>query len=224
MFPDFPTDGVEIMLIVGILGSEGKWQPAGIISSMLASKGEKASIIDPAGLPGIDSRMLSAYVNELEKNNVSVLILKMNIPGIDKLLPDDIRFDILIYAGRTHFCKNSQRALSDCVKRVFSLLDDRGVAIVNVDDGELIKILEGMKHRFITYGFNTKACVTTSSIGDTVSEDGFICCLQRSVSTKDGKVVGPQEYKMRLDAGGYDSHDLLAAAAFSIVIGFDPDQ
>ena len=212
------------MLIAGILGSDGKWQTAGIISSMLASKGEKVSIIDPASLPGIDSRMFSAYVSELEKNNVSVLILKMSIPEIEKFLPDDIRFDMLIYAGRTNFSKNSQRAYSDCLKKVFSLLDEKGVAIVNVDDGDLIKLLEGMKHRFVTYGFNTKACVTTSSIGDTVFKEGFICCLQRSVSTRDGRVAEPQEYKMRLEEGGHDSHDLLAAAAFAIVSGIDLNQ
>ncbi len=218
------TDGVERMLIAGIVGSEGKCQTTGIISSMLLSKGEKVSIIDPAGMPGIDSRMFSAYVNELEKNNINMLILKMNIPEVEKFLPEDIRFDVLIYAGKVHSCKNSQRAYSDCLKKVFSLLNDKGVAIVNVDDSDLIKLLEGMKHRFITYGFNTKACITTSSIGDTVSKEGFICCLQRSVSTRDGKVVEPQEYKILLEAGEADSHDLLAAAAFAIVNGIDLDQ
>jgi UDP-N-acetylmuramate-alanine ligase len=218
------TNGVEEMFIAGILGSEGKWQTAAIISSMLASKGEKVSTIDPAGMPGMNSKRISAYVNELEKNNIDILILKIDIPEIDKFLPDDIRFDILLYTDRADSFKSSKRAYSDSLKKVFSFMADKGIAIVNVDDSDLIKLLEGLKHRFITYGFNTKACVTTSSIGDTVYKEGFICCLQRSVSTRDGKVVEPQEYKVRLEAGGFDSHDLLAAAAFAIVNGIDLNQ
>lgn len=221
MFPIL-SDGVEKMLIAGILGSEGKWQTAGIISSILASKGKKVSVIDPAGMPGINSERISAYVSELEKNNIGILILKMNTPEIDKFLPDDIRFDILV-CDRAGSCKNNKRAYSDNLKKVFSKMADKGIAIVNVDDSDLIKLLEGMKHRFVTYGFNSKACVTASSIGDTVYKEGFICCLQRSVSTRDGKVMEPQEYKIRLETGGFDCHNLLAAAAFAIVNGIDPN-
>jgi hypothetical protein len=91
------TNGVEKMLIAGILGSEGKLQTAGIISSILASKGEKVSVIDPAGMPGMDSRRTAAYISELEKNNVDMLILKMDILDVDKYISDELRFDILIY-------------------------------------------------------------------------------------------------------------------------------
>ncbi len=216
------ADGVEKMLIAGILGSEGKLQTANIISSMLTSKGEKVSVIDPAGMPGIDSKRIKAYVSELERNNIDILILKMNITEIDNYLPGDIRFDILIYTDKS---SDSAEDISfddaNSLERVFSLLADKGVAIVNVDDSELIRLLRGMRHKFITYGFNTKASVTTSSIGDTVFKDGFICCLQRSVSTRSGALIEPQEYKINLDAGEFDSHNVLAAASFAIVNGID---
>ena len=117
MFPIL-SDGVEKMLIAGILGSEGKWQTAGIISSILASKGKKVSVIDPAGMPGINSERISAYVSELEKNNIGILILKMNTLEIDKFLPDDIRFDILV-CDRAGSCKNNKRAYSDNLKKFF---------------------------------------------------------------------------------------------------------
>jgi UDP-N-acetylmuramyl tripeptide synthase len=216
------TNGVEKMLIAGILGSEGKLQTAGIISSMLASKGEKVSIIDPAGMSGVDGRRIAAYISELEKNNIDILILKINISDLDRYITDDLRFDVLIYAnesnemspmGKTEYAKR--------LERVFSLIDDKGVAIVNADDSDMIKLLSGKKHKVITYGFNTKASITTSSIGDTVYKDGFICCLQRSISTRAGNIIEPQEYKLRLDAAELDSHDLLAAASFAIVNGID---
>jgi len=226
IFPTF-TDGVEKMLIAGILGSEGKLQTASIISSMLTSKGDKVSIIDPAGMPGIDSKRIRAYIGELEKNNVDILILKMNITEAFEYLPDDIRFDILIYTDKSSSNPSEEKAeYSAILEKVFSMLAEKGVAIVNVDDAELIQLLKGKKHRFITYGFNTKASVTTSSVGDTVFKDGFICCLQRSVSTRGGRVIEPQEYKIGLNTGEgeFDCHNLLAAASFAIINDIDLNQ
>lgn len=221
MFPIF-ADGVEKMLIAGILGSESKLQTANIISSMLTSTGEKVSVIEPAGMPGMDSKRVKAYINELEKNNVDVLILKMDITETERYMPDDIRFDILVYTDRSDQTESDDRCkYSESMEKVFSLLADKGTAIVNVDDGELIRILNGRRHKFITYGFNTKASVTTSSIGDTVFKDSFLCCLQRPVSTRGGNIIEPQEYKLSLDAGEFDSHSLLAAASFAIVNGID---
>ncbi|MGE5613504.1 MAG: Mur ligase family protein [Bacillota bacterium] len=213
------------MLIAGIIGSEGKLQTASIINSILTSKGEKVSIIDSASMPGYDGKRIRAYINELEKNNISLLMLKAGLMDIDRFLPDDIRFDILIYTDKTEdnvsFDKIEHMAR---LRRVFSHMAEKGVAIVNVDDSQLIDLLQGMRHRFITYGFSTKASITTSSVGDIVFKDGFICCLQRPISTRGGKIIEPQEYKLHLDAGEFDSHNLLAAASFAIVNGIDLNE
>lgn len=219
--------GLKKMLIAGILGSESKLQTASIISSMLTLKGDKVSIIDPAGMPGIDGKRIRAYISELEKNNIDILILKLNIADAYSYLPDDIRFDILIYTDKSsNSTSDDKTEYSVILGKVFSMLAEKGVAIVNVDDSELIQLLKGKKHRFITYGFNTKASVTTSSVGDAVFKDGFICCLQRSVSTRTGRVIEPQEYKIGLYTGEseFDSHNLLAAASFAIINDIDLNQ
>lgn len=210
------------MLIAGIIGSEGKVQTASLINSILASKGEKVSVIDSASLLVLDSKRIKAYISELEKNNVDLLLLKTNITDVDKFLSDEVQFDIIIYTDKAEDIEESDRnEYLEKVARVFSLMAEKGVAIVNVDDSDLISVLQGMKHRFVTYGFNTKASITTSSIGDSVFKDGFICCLQRSISTRSGKVVEPQEYKLNLEASEFDSHNVLAAASFAIINGID---
>lgn len=210
------------MLIVGILGSEGKLQIANIISLILASSGEKVSVIDSAGMLNLDSARIKEYIRELKKNNVDLLLLKSELADIDRFLSDEMQFDILIYTDKTENNMDLEKFdYTDKLKRVFSLMAEKSVAIVNVDDSELIRLLQGMKHRFITYGFNTKASVTTSSIGDSMSKEGFICCLQRSIPTRGGEIIEPQEYKLNLDAGEFDSHNVLAAASFAIVNGID---
>ncbi len=210
------------MLIAGIFGSKGKLQTAAIISSMLASKGGKVSVIDSAQFPAMDGLKIRAYIAELKKNSIDLLLLKTELADIDKLLSDDVQFDILIYTDKVEDNQKFEKAeYENKVKQVFSLMAEKGVAIVNVDDNELIRLLQGMKHRFVTYGFNTKASVTTSSIGDSVFKDGFICCLQRSISARNGRIVEPQEYKLQLDSGEFDSHNVLAAASFAIINGID---
>jgi UDP-N-acetylmuramate-alanine ligase len=210
------------MLIAGILGSEGKLQTAAIINSILSSKGEKVSVLDSATLLGMYGSRLRSYIFELERNNIDLLLLKTELSDIDSFLSDDVKFDILIYTDKAEdstIIDNSE--YSRKFEQIFSCMNDKGIAIVNVDDSELIKLLQGMKYRFITYGFNTKASVTTSSIGDSVYKDGFICCLQRSVSARNGKVIEPQEYKLHMEGNEVDSHNLLAAASFAIVNGID---
>jgi len=54
-----------------------------------------------------------------------------------------------------------------------------------------------------------------------MSKEGFICCLQRSIPTRGGEIIEPQEYKLNLDASEFDSHNVLAAASFAIVNGID---
>jgi UDP-N-acetylmuramyl tripeptide synthase len=210
------------MLIAGIFGSKGKLQTAAIINSMLASQGEKVSVVDSARFPAMDGSKVKAYIAELEKNSVDLLLLKIELADIDRLLSDDVQFDILIYTDKAEDELDFEmKEYTDKVKRIFSLMADKGVAIVNVDDNELIRLLQGMRHRFITYGFNTKASVTTSSIGDSVFKDGFICCLQRSIPARNGQIIEPQEYKLQLESGEFDSHNVLAAASFAIINGID---
>ena len=51
------------------------------------------------------------------------------------------------------------------------------------------KYITGIKCPTVTYGFNSKASITTSSIGDTVSEDNVICYLQRTISANNGLMI-----------------------------------
>ena len=210
------------MLIAGIIGSEGKVQTASLINSILAAKGKKVSVIDSASLLGLDGNRIKAYISELGKNNIDLLLLKASITDIDKFIFDEVQFDIVIYTDKAEDSSGPDRnEYSEKMERIFSLMVDKGVAIVNVDDIDLITLLQGMKHSFVTYGFNTKASITTSSIGDSVFKDTFICCLQRSISTRNGKIIEPQEYKLKLEASEFDSHNVLAAASFAIINGID---
>ena len=65
-------------------------------------------------------------------------------------------------------------------KNIF-IISEKGVAIVNSDDNDLSSFLSGIKHYIVTYGFNLKASITTSSVGDFMDKDDIMCCLQRTI-------------------------------------------
>lgn len=210
------------MLIAGITGSEGNLQTANLINNILSSTGKKISVVDSKNLLGINIKRVKAYIWELEKNNTDILLLRININDIERFLSNGIQFDVMIYTGKTTRKLLEQNAgISNGAGKIFLLLADKGTAIVNIDEIELIKKLQGLKQNVVTYGFSTKASVTTSSIGDVMSKEGFICCQQKAISARNGTLMLPQEYKLNIDSGEIDTHDVLAAASFAIVNGVD---
>lgn len=210
------------MLTAGVAGSEGKLQTANLINSILTSTGKKISVVDSKNLLGFDKRRIKAYVTELEKNNTDILLLKLDINDVEKFLMNDMHFDIMIFTSKSDETNENEKpdtVLS--MEKALYLLADKGIVIVNVDDSGLIKLFQNLKHPVVTYGFNTRASVTTSSIGDSLDKDGFICCLQKTISANNGALMEPQEYKLKLDSDDIDSHNVLAAASFAIVNGID---
>lgn len=210
------------MLLAGIIGRYGVVETADMINSISNFTGKKISIIDSASLTELSIEVMRSYISELDRNGIEILILKINIPDVRKKIFNQLHFNIIIYTDKADDSKDLYLdGYSDVINRTFSLLDKKGIAIVNVDDFELIRFLQGIEYYIVTYGFNSKASITASSTGDSVSKDNFMCCLQRTISTKDGHLVEPQEYMIRVELENSDSYNVLAAAAFAIVNGID---
>jgi len=210
------------MLIASIIGSESTTHIAGLINRLLSSNGKKVSVIDSSSLAGLDLKRIKAYTGELEKNNVDILLLKTRIYDAEKLFSGELKPDVVIYTEKEDKdCLSGKKEGSEKLKNIISLMGEKGIAIVNIDESGIDEALQGPGNNFVTYGFNARASVTTSSIGDTLFKDSFICCLQRPIPTHNGDIIEPQEYKLKLESGEIDSHDVLAAASFAIINGVD---
>lgn len=210
------------MLLAGIVGCDGKVQTANLISWIFSSTGKKVSIIDSSNLASMDSQLVRGYLQELARNHVDILVFKIDMMDVDKLLRNGLHFHVIIYTDKVNELNVGSREEHQAFsQKIFSLLDERGIVIVNVDDTELIKLLQGMSRYTVTYGFNSKASLTTSSTGDMVLEDGVICCLQRTIATTNGMQIEPQEYRVKVGSQGYETRNILAAATFAVVNGID---
>ncbi|MCX7842929.1 MAG: Mur ligase family protein [Clostridia bacterium] len=208
------------MLIAGIAGQNGINETAGLVNSILSSKGKKVSVIDSRKLKELDSKRLKSYLFELLKSNVDTLVLKINLIDMEDEIFDNINFDVIIYTDKADELKESFRQdYSRLMRKMLSLLREKGTAIVNADDNELIDILKGTNHSILTYGFNSQASITTSSIGDNIIEDKIMCSLQKTISAMNGMTIEPQEYVVKVQNRDADSYNVLAAASFAIVNG-----
>lgn len=210
------------MLLAGIVVQDDECRTANLVHSILSSTGRKVSIVDSKSLDGLDFQRVRNYIAELDRNNTDVLLFKIDIRDAGKEVFDNLHFDVMICADKADDLRGmEEEAYLKQMRRIFSLLEEKGIAIVNVDDGELIWFLQGMKYYVVTYGFNSKASVTTSSVGDTGFKESFICCLQRTIPARNGLLFEPQEYSIHVEPNQFSTYNVLAAATFAIVNGVD---
>lgn len=79
--------------------------------------------------------------------------------------------------------------------------------IFNADISENLDLLENLSVKLITYGFNSKATITTSS----VEEGKVMVCLQRVLENNQGKKIEPQEFcsEVSEEENGYEVMELV---------------
>jgi UDP-N-acetylmuramyl tripeptide synthase len=208
------------MITAGIVGNSDIAQTASLINSILSSKGKKVSSIDYKNLSDLGANQVKLYLNELKKNGVDVLLLKINQTDIENDFIRGIDLDAVIFPAKKAEADNSSENSQKTLK-LFSLLGERGIIIANEDDPDLINFLEGTHRPVITYGFNSKASITTSSVGDMMSDSRLMCCLQKPILARDGILIGPHEYRVEIESGEFDAYDVLAATTFAIINGVD---
>ena len=111
-----------------------------------------------------------------EYNNIFTIII-INEKSINNI--KNIKFEtILIY-------KNIIKS-EDVFKQI--LLNTKYL-ILNSDIEKTLKIVENIDITIITYGFNSKATITASS----VNENEILLCIQRNILNLNKKLIEPQE-------------------------------
>jgi len=81
------------------------------------------------------------------------------------------------------------------VEMLKRLLKNAKYLIVNSDIVSNLNVLDNLQITVISYGFNSKATITASS----VDEDEVLVCVQRNIISSKGKIIEPQEIKMKLE-------------------------
>lgn len=119
-------------------------------------------------------------LDKLQLNESNVLFIKEK--SIENI--KNIKFETIIIAREF----KKQEMLKNILKNVRYL-------IINSDIESNLNLLENINTSVITYGFNTKATITASS----VEKEEMLLCIQRTLQNKDGKAIEPQEIKIAIN-------------------------
>ena len=125
--------------------------------------------------------------------NLIILIKEKNI--------ENIKFDTIILDRKFNNEKNLKMVLEN-VKYL----------IINCDVVKSFNVLNDIEINVITYGFNSKATITASSVG----EEEILVCLQRNIINAKKQKVEPQEVKIEIQN---DAMSTMAITAILLIYG-----
>ena len=93
----------------------------------------------------------------------------------------NIKFEILLISNLEKYKKTNN------FEKVIS---NSSISLINADIKDNLKVLDNIKGRVITYGFNPKSTITASSVNE-----GYISIyIQRIIEDVNNKIIEPIEY------------------------------
>jgi UDP-N-acetylmuramyl tripeptide synthase len=166
-----------------------------------------------------------SYIEELGKNGVDIVIIKVIPEKISKGIYNDIGFNILVYDSvKEDDDQLLEKDLLKYQKRIFDKMRKDDIAVVNIDDETVFELLKGSKMCVITYGLASKVTITASSIEEDAHSSTFIYCLQRNITTLENKNVEPQEFPIKVVPSlGNSIYDALAAVTVALICDIDAE-
>jgi len=127
-------------------------------------------------------REIQAIKKEISEMNIEIIqITKESIKNIK-----NIKFDEIIFLQNINFEEDEYKYMNEIVSKAKYLIINGDIEI-----DALKKIEKPIK--LITFGFNSKATITISSVND----EKIIVCIQRDIKKLDGKLLEIQEKEIK---------------------------
>ncbi len=126
-------------------------------------------------------RILDNNLNSVNKEHTVIVINNKNIDNIK-----NIRFETILAI--------TLNEIADREEQIQNLRKNAKYLIVNSDmDNSSLEILNNIKLKTVTFGFNQKSTITASSV-----EENLMLCLQRRILDVKGNILEPQEIKVKI--------------------------
>ena len=140
----------------------------------------------------------------LEKENKVIFINKKNIDNMK-----NIKFETILILENDIQIKE-RNVLKQVEKNAKYL-------ITNSDNEKNLFVLNNLNVNVITYGFNSKASVTASSVTD----EEILLCVQRNIQKIDGEVIENQEIKVDLSKDNHTDlpNNIMGIATLLLIYG-----
>ena len=153
---DFPSKGLTI---AGVTGTNGKTTVTFLLRSIFDAAGIKAGIIGTTGIylgndflsathTTPDPFTVNSLFGKMKNDNIEAVAIEVSSHALDQHRVDAVNFDAAIFTNLTHEhldYHSSREEYLAAKRRLFEMLDENTVAVVNADDAKHVEILEGCR-------------------------------------------------------------------------------
>ena len=139
-------------------------------------------------LIGIVAKKKDTYAIRKELSKNSIEIIQITKDSIDNI--KNIQFEEIIFLEDINLNDKEYKYMSEIISKTKYLILNGDIQINLLKEMKIEKPI-----KVITFGFNSKATITISS----VKEDKIIVCLQRDIERYDKKIIEIQEKEIKMD-------------------------
>lgn len=196
------------MLLACIIESKNILKTTTLINTIFKSKDKKINIFD------FPSQRFYNFINNIDKNSPEISIIRTSIDKLNILKSQNLKLDILVFEDVEDSTKYDSFTF---FKSILTLLKPNAYLIINSDNFDFFNFFDLKNYSVITYGFNKYANVSTSSIGDFITNSNFMCFVKKTIHSYNGYIFEPQEYILNVSYSEIEPYTMLLASIFAII-------
>tara|TARA_A100001011_G_scaffold400886_1_gene520637 strand:- start:10321 stop:11766 length:1446 start_codon:yes stop_codon:yes gene_type:complete len=201
---NFFGDCSKNLKITGVTGTNGKTSISYLINHILKYNNYNTSLLGTLGFYGPtgikntgfttpESIELQNIFNTLNKGGVTNLNMEISSHSLALHRVDDVDVDIAIFTNLTRDHLDFHKTLENYFKaklKLFKNLDYNKLAIINIDDLYGQKIIDHLKCKLMTYGFNSNADIFPTKIKKSLTGTEFNFKFLKNEYNVQTKLVG----------------------------------
>lgn len=223
----FYRESIDALLLAGITGTNGKTSTAFLLQSILNEAGKAAGLIGtiayqvggkkiPAWNTTPEAIDICTMLSEMAASGSRSAVLEVSSHALALNRADGLPFDVAVFTNLTRdhldFHK-TEEAYFEAKAHLFTLLKEKGAAVLNLDDAHGRRLAESLNGNIVTYGFDSVADVRIRNWS------GSISGLQIELKIPGGEL----RFKSSL-VGAFNVFNITAAAAAGIALGLDAES
>ncbi|MDD6879186.1 MAG: UDP-N-acetylmuramoyl-L-alanyl-D-glutamate--2,6-diaminopimelate ligase [bacterium] len=216
----FYNEPCSKLKMIGATGTDGKTTTTSIIRNMLGNN--NCGYIGTNGVFNKDKKIVTnnttseinetyKYLNSFVESKLEYASMEISSEALLHNRTNTLELDVAIITNITEDHLNVHKTLEnyiECKKKIFSLLKNDGVAIINIDDSHYDEIVSGIDKEILTFGKNNKANLQIVDIKPYITGTIF----KFKYKQKEYKVISPL-------IGEYNVYNLSCALLTLVSLG-----
>ena len=213
-------DPSERLLLVGITGTNGKTTTSFVLASIFEAAGFPCGRIGTVGhfagrkevaaeRTTPEAPELQAMLRDMVAHGCGACVMEVSSHALALKRADAVRFAAAVFTNLTRDHLDFHRSMDEyfaAKRRLFELLPENGVAVVNLDDPRGVELAR-LLARPVTYAIDAEADIAPTAIGSTLDGQTLEVRTPR----------GPLHLRSRL-VGRANTYNILAAAATAVAL------